>query len=61
MAEGKPQEDMLKIALVYFFESTLLSSNPKKLVSQHYLSMVDDLDTFNIFPWGFIVYPATLE
>ena len=30
---GKPQEDRLKIALVYFLESTLLSSNPKKSVS----------------------------
>ncbi|KAL5545138.1 hypothetical protein UlMin_008922 [Ulmus minor] len=58
---GKPQEDRLKIALVYFLESTLLSSDPKKSVSQHYLSMVDDLDTFNKFPWGSIVYPATLE
>ena len=57
----KPQEDMLKIALVYFFESTLLSSNPKKFVSQHYLSMVEDLETFNRFPWRSVVYPDTLE
>ncbi|KAL5557101.1 hypothetical protein UlMin_039337 [Ulmus minor] len=28
-------------------------------VNQHYLSMVDDLDTFNKFPWGPIVHPAT--
>ena len=61
MAEGKPQEDRLKIALVYFLESTLLSSNPKKLVSPKYLEMVDDLETFNIFPWGSILYLATLE
>ena len=27
---GKPQVDKLKITLVYFLESTLLSSNPKK-------------------------------
>ena len=52
---------MLKIALVYFLESTLLSLDPKKSVSQHYLSMVDDLDTLNRFPWGSIVYLATLE
>ena len=58
---GKPQEDMLKIALVYFLESTLLSSDPKKSVSQFHLSMVDDLETFNRFPWGSIVYLATLE
>ncbi|KAL5575953.1 hypothetical protein UlMin_017652 [Ulmus minor] len=58
---GKPQEDRLKIALVYFLESTLLSSNPKKSVSQFHLSMVDDLETFKRFPWGSVVYPATLE
>ena len=23
--------------------------------------MVDDLETFNRFPWGSVVYPATLE
>ncbi|KAL5548822.1 hypothetical protein UlMin_004053 [Ulmus minor] len=58
---GKPQEDMLKIVLVYFLESTLVSSDPKKSVSQFHLSMVDDLETFNRFPWGSVVYPATLE
>ncbi|KAL5567618.1 hypothetical protein UlMin_024193 [Ulmus minor] len=58
---GKPQEDRLKIALVYFLESTLLSSDPKKSVSQFHLSMVDNLKTFNRFPWGSVVYPATLK
>ena len=29
-SKGKPQEARLKIALVYFLESTLLSSDPKK-------------------------------
>ena len=57
----KPQEDRLKIALVYFLESTLLSLDPKKSVSQFHLSMVDDLETFNRFPWGSIVHPATLK
>ena len=51
----------MKIALVYFLESTQLSSDPKKSVCQLYLSMVDDLETFNRFPWGSVVYLATLE
>ena len=51
----------MKIALVYFLEFILLSLDPKKLVSQQYLEMVDDLETFNRFPWGSIVYIATLE
>ena len=59
--KGKPQGDMLKIALVYFLESILLSSDPNKSVCQDYLSMVDNLETFNRFPWGSIVYPTTLE
>ena len=46
---GKPQGDMLKIVLVHFLESTLLSSDPKKSMCQDYLSMVDDLETFNSF------------
>ena len=46
---GKLHGDTLKIALVYLLEFTLLSSDPKKLVCQDYLSMVDDLETFNRF------------
>ena len=46
---GKPQHDRLKIALVCFLECTLLISDPKKSVCQEHLSMVDDLETFNIF------------
>ena len=58
---GKPQGDKLNISLVHFLESTLLSSDPKKSMFQDYLSMVDNLETFNRFPWGSIVYSATLE
>ncbi|KAL5543257.1 hypothetical protein UlMin_010967, partial [Ulmus minor] len=51
---GHKGRDIMRdgIALVYFLESTLLSSDPKKSVSQFHLSMVDDLETFNRFPWG---------
>ena len=39
---GMPQEDKLKIAMLYFLESMLLSSDPKKLICQDYMSMVDE-------------------
>ena len=51
----------MKIALLYFLESTILSSNPKKIVSQEYMSMVDDLETFNSYPWGTVSYGITIE
>ena len=47
--------------MLYFLESTLLSSDPKKSVCQEYISMVDNLHTFNSFPWGSIVYLFTLD
>ena len=51
----------MKLAMLYFLEFTLLSSYPKKFVCQEYMSMVDNLEIFNTYPWGSIVYPATLE
>ena len=52
---------MLKLAMLYFLESTLLSLDSKKFVSQEYMSMVDDWHTFSTYPWGLILYSATLE
>ena len=51
----------MKIALLFFLELTILSSNPKKIVSQEYMSMVDDLETFNSYPWGTVSSGITIE
>ena len=39
----------------------ILRSDPKKIVSQEYMSMVDDLETFNSYPWGTVSYGITIE
>ncbi len=53
--------DRLKITLLYFLEGVLLSADPKTNVSPLHLSMVDDLDMFNSYPWGTEVYDTTLD
>ncbi len=58
---GKPREDQGKIAILYFLEATLLSTDKKKLVSQVAMSMVDDLPTFNNYPWGTVSFALTME
>ncbi|KAL5542479.1 hypothetical protein UlMin_010189 [Ulmus minor] len=58
---GKPHEDQGKIALLYFLEATLLSMDKKKLVSQVVMFMVDDLPTFNKYPWGTMSFSLTME
>ena len=57
----RPLDDKVKIALLYFLEPTILSSNPKKIIRQEYMSMVDDLKTFNSYPWGTVSYGITIK
>ena len=42
-------------------ELTLLSTDKKKLVSQVAMSMVNDLPTFNKYPWGTVTFALTME
>ena len=42
---GKSQVDKLKISLLYFLETKILNSDPKNIVSQKYMSTVEDLET----------------
>ena len=42
-------------------ELTLLSTDKKKLVGQVYMSMVDDLPTFNKYPWGTMSFALRME
>ena len=50
------REDRVKVALIYFLEGVLFSSDVKWDVSSVYMSMVDELDTFNVYPWGLEVF-----
>ncbi|KAL5580193.1 hypothetical protein UlMin_012635 [Ulmus minor] len=53
--------DRVKITLLYFLEGVLLSADPKRNVSTFHMSMVDDLDMFNSYPWGTVVYDTTVD
>ncbi|KAL5546516.1 hypothetical protein UlMin_006203 [Ulmus minor] len=53
--------DRVKIALLYFLEGVLLGADPKRNVSMFHMSMVDDLDMFNSYPWGTVVYDTTVD
>ena len=51
----------MKIALLYFLEGVLLGADPKRNVSMFHMSIVDDLDMVNSYPWGTVVYDTTVD
>ncbi|KAL5573722.1 hypothetical protein UlMin_023319 [Ulmus minor] len=53
--------DRVKIALLYFMKGVLLRADPKRNVSTFHMNMVDDLDMFNSYPWGTVVYDTTVD
>ncbi|KAL5564622.1 hypothetical protein UlMin_027786 [Ulmus minor] len=53
--------DRVKIALLYFLEGVLLGADPKRNVLTFHMGMVDDLDMFNSYPWGTVVYDTTVD
>ena len=53
--------DQVKIAFLYFLEGVLLGAEPKRNVSKFHMSIVHDLDMFNSYPWGTVVYDTTID
>ena len=53
--------DWGKVGLIYFLEGMLFSFNAKRNISSLYMSMVDNLDTFNVYPWGLEVFETTFH
>ena len=51
----------MKIAILYFLEGVLLGADPKRNVSTFHMSMVDDLNMFNFYPWVTVVYDTTVD
>ena len=51
----------VKIALLYFLEVVHLGADPKKNVLTFHMSMIDDLDMFNSYHWGTVVYNTTID
>ncbi|XP_070025495.1 uncharacterized protein [Nicotiana sylvestris] len=53
-------DDALKIAVLYFVNSFLLSQLKTKVISRSYIDLIECGD-FNNYPWGIDVYKATID
>ncbi|POO03678.1 hypothetical protein TorRG33x02_008830 [Trema orientale] len=45
-------EDRVKVALLYLLASGLLNNSPRVHLSRFYVDLIDDLESFNKYPWG---------
>ncbi|KAK2664664.1 hypothetical protein Ddye_003238 [Dipteronia dyeriana] len=45
-------EDMVKLALLYFLETVLFGKDQKVFIGVHHVELLKDLDTFNKYPVG---------
>ena len=53
-------EDIVKLALLYFVEHVPLGKEGKNLIDLQWVQLVDNLEEFNKYPWGKICYERTL-
>lgn len=53
------ESDRFKLALVLFVECCLLGGEGHSLINRQYLHLVEDLEKFNDYPWGTVVYEKT--
>lgn len=60
-AQTENDEDMVKLALLYFLEAVLLGKDHKNRISKEHVKLLDDMDAFNNFPWGRRSYDMTLS
>ncbi|KAL0545073.1 hypothetical protein IC582_020213 [Cucumis melo] len=54
-------DDIVKLALVYFIEISLLGKNRRTKVDIGFFNIADDWNTFNNYDWGRIVFVRTLS
>ncbi|KAI3974668.1 hypothetical protein MKX01_021512 [Papaver californicum] len=55
------EDDTVKLALVYLLEFLLLGKDKKTYIDLRFLQIVDDLDEFNMYPWGLVSYERTFS
>ncbi|KAK2640916.1 hypothetical protein Ddye_022679 [Dipteronia dyeriana] len=60
-AYSDSDEDMVKLALLYFLETVLFGKDQKVFIGAHHVELLEDLDTFNKYPWGRKCYETTLN
>ena len=54
-------DDMIKLALVYFIELSFLGKNKQTKVDRNFLKIAYDWNTFNNYDWGMIVFGCLLN
>ncbi|KAF3455755.1 hypothetical protein FNV43_RR00397 [Rhamnella rubrinervis] len=57
----KDDHDMLRLALLFFLETVVLSKEAPTPVRVDHIDMLDDLDYFNSYPWGTVSYHITVR
>ncbi|KAK0578921.1 hypothetical protein LWI29_018413 [Acer saccharum] len=60
-ASSDNDEDMVKLALLYFLETVLFGKDQKVHIGAHHVELLEDLETFNKYPWGRKCYETTLN
>ena len=53
-----PDNDMVtvKVVLLFFLSNLFLANNGKVYLDSFYLNLLEDLDKFNQFPWGEVLW-----
>ncbi|KAK3194119.1 hypothetical protein Dsin_025429 [Dipteronia sinensis] len=60
-ASSDSDEDMVKLALLYFLETILFRKDQKVHISALQVELLENLETFNKYPWGRKCYETTLN
>ena len=47
-----PDEDAVKLALILFLELYIHGRDKRRYITEFHMQLVDDLDRFNVYPWG---------
>ncbi|KAI5334941.1 hypothetical protein L3X38_025074 [Prunus dulcis] len=55
------EDDIYKLALVYFAELVVLGRDKHLNINLNYLTLVEDLDAFNRYPWGSVSFDKTQD
>ncbi|VVA41632.1 PREDICTED: LOC109947069 isoform, partial [Prunus dulcis] len=55
------EDDIYKLALVYFVELVVLGRDKHLNINLNYLTLVEDLDAFNRYPWGSVSFDKTQD
>ncbi|KAI5350438.1 hypothetical protein L3X38_003329 [Prunus dulcis] len=55
------EDDIYKLALVYFTELVVLGRDKHLNINLNYLTLVEDLDAFNRYPWGSVSFDKTQD